>query len=197
MGAVANPTPPALGDRFVEAVGWAVWLHDAQVRKASSTPYVAHLLAVSSLVLEYGGDEDEAIAALLHDALEDTNATRADVEERFGGRVAGLVAACSDTERRPKPPWRERKEQFLARLRSQPDPSVLRIVAADKIHNSRSMVRDHRDLGAELWDRFNAGPRDQVWYHREVAAVVRTHLGGPVAAELDEAVDALAAVVPS
>jgi (p)ppGpp synthase/HD superfamily hydrolase len=185
-----------LGRRYGDAVTWAIELHDAQVRKASAIPYAAHLVAVSALVLESGGDEDEAIAALLHDVLEDTVATRADIEERFGPRVAEIVAACSDTETRPKPPWRDRKEQFVARLRSQPDPSTLRVVAADKVHNARSMVRDHRDLGTELWDRFNAGPRDQVWYHRAIADVVRTHLGGPLAADLDEAVEALAALAP-
>jgi GTP pyrophosphokinase len=188
--------PPAtqLGERYGHAVSWAIEMHDAQVRKASAAPYVAHLLAVSSLVLEFGGDEDEAIAGLLHDLLEDTTATRADIEERFGPRVASIVAACSDTEHQPKTPWRERKEQFLARLGAEPEASVLIVVAADKLHNARSMVRDHRDLGADLWLRFNAGPADQLWYHRQVAEIVRAQLGGAVAADLDEAVEALAAI---
>jgi (p)ppGpp synthase/HD superfamily hydrolase len=194
MGAVGTQPVTRLGQRYGDAVVWATELHDAQVRKASAIPYVAHLLAVSALVLESGGDEDEAIAALLHDVLEDTTATRADIEERFGVRVADIVAACSDTEKRPKPPWRERKEQFVERLRTQGDESTLRVVAADKIHNARSMVRDHRDLGAGLWERFNAGPSEQIWYHRAIAEVVRTRLGGALAADLDDAVAALAAL---
>jgi (p)ppGpp synthase/HD superfamily hydrolase len=185
-----------LGARYADAVGWAVELHAGQVRKASSTPYVAHLVHVSALVLEFGGDEDEAIAALLHDALEDTHATRADIEERYGPTIAAIVACCSDAETRPKPPWRQRKERFLERLQASPEPGVLRVVGADKLHNARSLVRDHHRLGDALWEHFNAGPQEQLWYHREVAALVAASPGGDLSRELDAAVDALAAIVP-
>jgi (p)ppGpp synthase/HD superfamily hydrolase len=180
-----------VGPRYADAVGWAVELHAGQVRKASSTPYVAHLVHVSALVLEFGGDEDEAIAALLHDALEDTHATRADIEERFGPHVADIVARCSDAETRPKPPWRQRKEQFLDRLRATGEPATLRVVGADKLHNARSLVRDHNRLGPDLWNHFNAGPAEQLWYHREVAGIVAANPGGDLSRELDAAVDAL------
>jgi (p)ppGpp synthase/HD superfamily hydrolase len=186
-----------LGPRYANAVAWAVELHAGQVRKASATPYVAHLVHVSALVLEFGGDEDEAIAGLLHDALEDTHATRADIEERYGARVADIVACCSDVETRPKPPWRQRKEQFLDRLRASGEPSTMRVVGSDKLHNARSLVRDHRRLGDALWRHFNAGPDEQLWYHREVAALVTVVPGGDLAAELDAAIDALAAIVTS
>lgn len=181
------------GDRYADAVAWAIELHAGQVRKATQVPYVAHLLGVSSLVLEGGGDEEDAIAGLLHDCLEDTVATRHDVEERFGPRVAAIVAACSDTEVRPKPPWRDRKVQFLERLdQLGDDRHVLLVVAADKVHNLRSILLDHRQHGDDLWARFNAGPADQLWYYGQVADRIRSGLGGPLADELDALVTRLA-----
>ncbi len=130
-----------LSPRFDEAVGLAADLHRAQVRKGTNVPYLAHLLAVAALVLEQGGDEDEAIASLLHDAVEDQGGqpTLIRIRERFGERVAAIVAACSDTDQQPKPPWRERKEAYIAHL-GQPglDPGVLRVSLANKLHNLRA-----------------------------------------------------------
>jgi len=182
-----------LGPRYRSALVWAAELHDGHVRKATAVPYLSHLLAVSGLVLEFGGDEDEAIAGLLHDTLEDTALTRAELEERFGPRVAEIVARCSDTEVQPKPPWRQRKERFVARLGTfADDEGTLRVVAADKVHNTRSMLADHRRLGPALWERFNAGPDDQLWYLGSVATVIESHLGGLAGQEIRVAVDELA-----
>lgn len=136
-------------------------------------PYVAHLLSVTGLVLEYGGDEDEAIAALLHDAAEDQGgeATLAEIRNRFGARVAEIVAACSDTLDDPKPPWRERKEQAIATARAA-DPSVRLVMAADKLHNATSVLREWRDVGDDVWQRFRGGRDGSLWYYREMAVAL-------------------------
>jgi (p)ppGpp synthase/HD superfamily hydrolase len=180
-----------LGDRFDDALVYAARLHRTQVRKSSGVPYVSHLLAVASLVLEEGGDEDEAIAALLHDAVEDQGG-RPRLEEirgHFGDRVAEIVEGCSDTDQQPKPPWRLRKEAFIARLG---DPatseSVLRVAAADKLHNARSVLADRRSLGDAVWDRFNAERDEQLWYYRAVVEVLRTRLPSRLTDELGDVV---------
>lgn len=154
------------GNRFEDAFSMARRLHDGQVRKGTEIPYLAHLLAVAALVLEAGGDEDEAIAALLHDGPEDQGGhdTLADVRRRFGPRVADIVAECSDTLESPKPPWRERKESYLAHLLLA-SPSALRVSCADKLHNLRSIVADYRVHGELLWERFSAGRDQQLWYY--------------------------------
>ena len=134
----------ALGPRSAEALVYAARLHAGQTRKASGTPYVAHLLGVASLVLEAGGDEEEAIAALLHDAVEDQGgaAVRQEIRQRFGDRVAAIVDGCSDAETVPKPPWRQRKERFLASLH-EADAAVLRVAAADKLMpHRRQRIRE-------------------------------------------------------
>lgn len=170
-----------LTSRFVEALGYAATLHAAQRRKVSGEPYVAHLLAVAALVLENGGDEDTAIAALLHDAVEDQGgqATREEIGRRFGQRVAAIVDGCTDADTTPKPPWRARKEQYLERLCTA-DPAVRLIAAADKLHNVRAILRAHRDLGTDLWAHFRGGREGTLWYHRRVldtlTAVERTPL---------------------
>ena len=126
---------PMLSSRFSDALVYAANLHAAQTRKVSGEPYLAHLLGAAAIVLDYGGDEDEAIAALLHDAIEDQGgpAARAEILRRFGERVAAIVEGCTDTDAFPKPPWRQRKEAFLERLRTAA-PSVRLVVAADKLH---------------------------------------------------------------
>ncbi len=183
-------------DRFGEAVQWAAELHQGQVRKATGVPYISHLLAVSCIVLEHGGDESEAIAGVLHDAIEDTTATRADIEERFGPVVASIVDACSDSECKPKPPWRERKQAHLDDLRLLgEDRSTLLVVAADKLHNARSVIEDHRHVGDALWGRFNAGPEEQLWYYRSVSEIIAAQLGGAIADDLSTAIDQLTEVV--
>ena len=139
-----------LSERFFDALGYAARLHNRQVRKGGGTPYVSHLMAVASLVLEHGGSEDEAIAALLHDAIEDqaehrggAAALRAEIEQRYGARVLGIVNACTDAEVVPKPPWRARKEQYLRHLGATPDPAYHRVSIADKLHNARAILLDY------------------------------------------------------
>ena len=145
------PAEPALSTRFVEALAFAIEAHGDQRRKGGEIPYVAHLLGASSLVLEAGGDEDMAIAGLLHDTIEDTDTTAGEIEARFGPRVAAIVEACTDSHEQPKPPWRERKERYLAHLRSAQTPTEVLVVSrADKLHNARAILMDYRDVGDEL-----------------------------------------------
>src|SRR6266480_7081738 len=138
----------ALTSRFEEAITFATQLHAKQLRKGTTIPYIAHLLAVTALVLENGGSEDEAIAALLHDAIEDQGgaATREEIRRRFGNMVVAIVDGCTDAEVVPKPPWRGRKEAYISHLR-QASPAVRLISAADKLHNARTILADYRVLG--------------------------------------------------
>ena len=173
-----------LGPRYDEALVYAADVHREQLRKGTKTPYIAHLLAVSALVIEDGArsgsvDEDEAIAALLHDAAEDQGGEErlADIRARFGDRVAEIVAACSDTFEDPKPPWRERKEAYIARLSVEDDVGILRVSLADKLHNARQILEDYREVGEALWERFNRDA-DTPWYYRTLEEVFRERLGG-------------------
>ncbi len=152
-------------------------------------PYVAHLLGVASLVLEDGGDEDEAIGALLHDAAEDQGGQDRldDIAARFGATVARIVEGCSDTLESPKPPWRTRKAGYLARLEGEP-PAVLRVSLADKLFNARSIVRDVEDGGPSVWHRFNAPPAHLAAYHRKLEAVFSRRCPGPMAGQYAEVV---------
>jgi (p)ppGpp synthase/HD superfamily hydrolase len=154
---------------FESALKFASRLHAKQTRKGSDAPYVSHLLAVAAIVLEHGGTEKEAIAALLHDAVEDQGgqATLVEIRRRYGKRVAGIVAACSDTDQLPKPPWHERKEAYVKRLRSEPY-SVRLVVAADKLHNVRHLLSSYRVQGEDLWSHFKGGREGTLWYYRAV-----------------------------
>ena len=174
-----------LGDRFVAAVALAVELHAHQARKGNGLPYVGHLLATASLVLEHGGDEDQAIAALLHDGPEDQGgeATLARIRDRFGDRVADIVAACSDTFESPKPPWRARKEAFLARLPEE-SPAARLVTLADKVHNARTLVEDARVEGPATFDRFTGGRDGTLWYYRTLADRLAVLAPGALADEL-------------
>jgi (p)ppGpp synthase/HD superfamily hydrolase len=171
-------TPPTLGPKFEDALLFAVRVHDGDLRKGSEIPYVSHLLSVCALVLEDGGDEDEAIAALLHDTPEDhpKEVAKADLERRFGPRVADLVAACTDTppdyRGGPKAPWHGRKAAYVERIREEPYP-LCRVALADKLHNTRSVVLDHRRCGDEVWERFNAPREDQIRHHRALVEAFR------------------------
>ncbi|MCX6552510.1 MAG: HD domain-containing protein [Acidobacteria bacterium] len=155
--------------RFEEALAYANEAQGKQKRKGTDVPYLAHLLEVASIVLQHGGDEDEAIAALLHDAPEDAggHARLADIRTRFGDRVADIVDGCSDTFESPKPSWRPRKEAYLARIPSL-SPSARLVSAADKLANARATLDDYRSLGDSLWVRFNGGA-DTPWYYRAAA----------------------------
>lgn len=180
-------------NRFSDAVKWATELHADQFRKGTGIPYVSHLLAVASLVLEGGGTEDQAIAGLLHDAIEDTDTTAIEIEQRFGKDVADMVVACSDTEVKPKPPWRDRKVAYIEHLEAVDTPrDALLVSAADKLHNSRSILSDYRRIGDELWQRFNAGKDGQLWYYSELAAAFRRLIPeNPITKELCLTVDTL------
>jgi (p)ppGpp synthase/HD superfamily hydrolase len=183
---------PLSAERFGDAVRWAIELHGDQVRKGTAVPYVSHLLAVAALVLEGGGSEDEAIAAVLHDALEDTDATAGDIEERFGSDVAQMVVACTDTTESPKPPWRPRKEAYVRHLAdATTTDGALRVAAADKLHNARSILADLRREGDQLWTKFNAGPDEQLWYYRSLVDILSRRLPGPLTDELASVVGEL------
>ena len=170
MSAQASPRkkkPIKLGPRFHRAFLFAAEKHAGQARKASTIPYIAHLMGVASLVLEFGGDEDLAIAALLHDVVEDCGGIPMlkEVRRRFGSRVAKIVDGCTDSNTKPKPPWRERKENYLKHLKKA-DVGTRLVSAADKLNNVRSILSDHRDVGEAIWDRFNGGRDGTLWYYR-------------------------------
>jgi (p)ppGpp synthase/HD superfamily hydrolase len=163
----ANTSP-----RLATAFAYAEQIHRGQTRKKTRAPTISHLMAVASLVLENGGDEDEAIAALLHDGPEDCQGaeTLKEIEDRFGGRVAQIVLGCTDSMQFPKPPWKERKSNYIARLAAA-DESTLLVSLADKVHNVDSLVVGYRQLGEELWDRFSAGRQQSLWYYESLLAV--------------------------
>ena len=180
-----------LTHRFDEALQLAADLHRKQFRKGTGTPYMAHLLGVASLVLEDGGDEDQAIAALLHDAAEDQGGRNIleEIRARFGDRVATIVDGCTDTYEVPKPAWRRRKEDYLEHLRSVPS-SVRLVSLADKLQNARSILTDLNRSGEKVWLRFNGGKEGTLWYYRSLVKVFQ---------ELDTSilVDELSQVVKS
>ncbi len=182
----------ALGPRFEAALAYANLVHAGQRRKGTSIPYVAHLLGVASLVLEDGGDEDETIAALLHDAVEDGGGRPRllDIRGRFGERVAAIVEGCSDAETVPKPPWLARKRHHLARLRHA-SPEVARVAAADKLHNARAVLADFRRHGPSLFDRFNGGRDGTLWYYACAVNVLRERAPGDLVDELARVVGEL------
>jgi (p)ppGpp synthase/HD superfamily hydrolase len=162
-----GPRAQKLGPRFLQAFLFAAEKHKEQTRKASSIPYIAHLMGVASLVLEAGGDEDLAIAALLHDVVEDCGGAPMlkEVRRRFGNRVAKVVDGCTDADTYPKPPWRERKENYLRHLK-QADADTHLVSAADKLNNVRSILSDYREIGESIWSRFNGGREGTLWYYR-------------------------------
>lgn len=178
--------------RFEDALIYATRVHAAQKRDGTQIPYISHLLAVTALVLEAGGDEDEAIAALLHDAPEDQGGrTRLeDIRRRFEDRVADIVAGCTDTFDNPKPDWYERKKAYLDHLPAV-SASVRRVTLADKLHNARCIFADFRAVGDRVWDRFNAGKERQLWYYRQLVEVFRRAGTGGMVQELDRVVSEL------
>ena len=187
-----------LGPRFDEAVAYAIEAHRDQTRKGTETPYVAHLLGVTSFVLEDGGDEDEAIAALLHDVAEDQGGgpRLEDVRRRFGERVADIVAACSDSlveKEEEKPPWKTRKETYIARVRDEHDHAALRVSIADKLYNSRAILRDLKvaDDPEAFWARFSRDRDCSLWYYRSLVDAFRTRTEGRMLDELDATVTEL------
>lgn len=185
-----------LSERFSEALVFATQLHATQVRKGSGVPYVTHLLGVTSIALDYGANEDEAIAALLHDAIEDQGGakTREEIRGRFGDNVTAIVEGCTDSEIIPKPPWKERKEIFIASLATA-SPSVLLVSSADKLHNSRSILKDYRELGEPVWQRFKGGKEGSLWYYKSLVEAYRQVYFSPLIDELERVVSELDCLV--
>ena len=181
-----------LTNRFQDALVFAAQLHANQNRKGSTTPYIAHLLSVTALVLEAGGDEDQAIAALLHDAVEDQGGmqTLEVIRSRYGERVARIVDGCTDAYQTPKPPWKERKEEYIQHLHSV--PAEVRLVSlADKLHNARAILADLRSQGAQTWDKFNGGKQGTLWYYRTLVDVFDATGADAMTAELKRVVDGI------
>jgi GTP pyrophosphokinase len=178
-----------LSTRFEEALVFATQLHAGQTRKGTTIPYISHLLAVTAIVLEHGGNEDEAIAALLHDSIEDQGgaSTREELRRRFGDSVVEIVDGCTDTDVMPKPPWRERKEAYIAHISVASAPVRL-VSAADKLHNARAVLEDYRIVGEALWKRFNGGKEGTLWYYRAAVDALRKAGMSPLIEELDRVV---------
>ncbi len=183
-----------LSEKFDEALKFASSAHREQTRKGTTIPYITHLMAVASIVGENGGDEELMIAALLHDSMEDQGISHDEIKKHFGERVAGVVEACSDSFTKPKPPWRERKEKHIAHLRKA-NSDVRLVSAADKIHNANSILSDFRKEGVTVWKRFNAGPKEILWYYESVVEALRDGWYHPLIDELAETVKKLAKIV--
>jgi (p)ppGpp synthase/HD superfamily hydrolase len=183
-----------LGPRFLRAFNFAAEKHAGQTRKASTIPYVAHLMGVASLVLEFGGDEDQAIAALLHDVVEDCGGAPMlkEVRRRFGSRVAKIVDGCTDSATDPKPPWRERKETYIRHLKTA-DAETRLVSAADKLNNVRSILSDYRDVGESVWERFKGGRDGILWYYRALLQEFLPRKPNRLIRELELAIEELEA----
>jgi GTP pyrophosphokinase len=183
---------PTLTSRFDEAFLYAHETHGTHTRKGNGVPYIGHLMGVASIVIDDGGTEDEAIAALLHDAPEDRGGRERleDIRKRFGDAVATIVEDCTDSWTMPKAPWAERKQKYAEHARTLP-PSSLRVSAADKVHNAYAILRDLRNVGDKVWERFNASADDIVAYYQALVRAFREAGGGPLVDELDRIVRAI------
>jgi GTP pyrophosphokinase len=180
--------------QLIAAFSLAAELHAPQFRKGTNIPYVSHLMSVSALIMEYGGDEEQAIAGLLHDVLEDCGSQySAVIREKFGDRVANIVEACTDgvpDAKGEKPDWRQRKEAYLAHL-EETGTDILLVSAADKLHNARAILGDLRTIGPAVFDRFKAGRDGTLWYYGRLAEIFQARLPGPLSQELTRTVNAL------
>jgi (p)ppGpp synthase/HD superfamily hydrolase len=178
--------------RFIQALGYAARLHGQQIRKRTTRPYIGHLLSVASIVIEYGGDEDMAIAALLHDAVEDQGGLPRlrEIRKKFGKRVAHIVDGCTDSYTQPKPPWLQRKRAYVERVSSESE-DVRLVSAADKLSNTREVLHDFRVHGESVFDRFTAKKEGTMWYYRALVDVFRKAESNPLVEELDRVVSKL------
>ena len=178
-----------LSPEFDDALAFVARLHRDQFRKGTGIPYVSHLMSVSSLIMEFGGTETEAIAGLLHDAIEDQGGDRIRkvIQKRYGDDVTKIVVACTDADTIPKPPWRERKEAYIAHLETAPD-SVRLVSGCDKLHNARAILLDYREHGEKLWSRFKGGKDGSLWYYRTITDILLKEGPNQLAAELDRVV---------
>jgi len=188
-------------DRFASAMAYAYQVHSGQRRKGTGIPYIAHILGVTAIAMEYGADEDQSIGALLHDAAEDGGgeATLAEIRARFGDVVAEIVLGCSDSlveDPEDKLPWQERKENYLAHLENA-SQSVCLVSAADKLHNVRSIVRDYHEHGEAIWDRFQGRRDGTLWYYETVADTLIRRYRSQLTRDLQDEVDKLLALAGS
>ena len=186
------PRTPKLGPRFDEAFRFAAEMHAAQTRKKTDVPYISHLMSVAALVMEAGGDEDQTIAALLHDVVEDCGGEPVleEVRQRFGDRVASIVEGCTDAYTIPKPPWKQRKLDYLEVLR-RADDDIRLVSAADKLHNVRTILADYRTEGDRVWERFSGRKDGTLWYYRAVLDVLRHGRSNRLVDELQRVVTEL------
>jgi (p)ppGpp synthase/HD superfamily hydrolase len=190
-------TTPTLSGRFDDALAYASRLHRTQTRKGGDIPYVGHLLSVASLVIEGGGTETQAIAGLLHDAVEDQGGAPvlAEIRSTFGDDVATIVAECSDTDVVPKPPWKKRKQDYIDHLGDASEATIL-VSLADKLDNARAILRDYRTDGDDLWQRFSIhDPQQHLWYYRSLLAVYQVRNSTWLVAELERVLGELAGLV--
>ncbi|MCX8063051.1 MAG: HD domain-containing protein [Anaerolineales bacterium] len=183
-----------LTDRFEQALHYALRAHREQYRKGSQIPYFSHLISCAALVMESGGDEDQTIAALLHDVAEDQGGNRRleEIEALFGERVRMIVEACSDTLESPKPPWRERKERYIEHLWNA-NEDVLLVSLADKVHNLRTTYLDYQRIGDQVWERFRGGKAGSLWYFRSLLEVFRKRMPHPLVREFERLLENLEA----
>jgi (p)ppGpp synthase/HD superfamily hydrolase len=181
---------PTLTTRFEDALSYAFRLHNHQDRKGSDIPYFSHLMGVTALVLEDGGDEDQAIAALLHDAVEDQGgrAILEEIRRLFGERVANIVDGCTDSYSNPKPPWQSRKEEYIQHL-YQASEDVIRVSLADKLHNTRTILSGLRENGDQVWERFRGKKDGTLWYYRSLIEAFKKITSGYMVDELERVVD--------
>ena len=178
--------------RFISALGYAAQLHARQIRKRTERPYIGHLLGVASIVIEYGGDEDLAIAALLHDAVEDQGGLPRlrEIRKKFGTRVAHIVDGCTDAYTEPKSQWLERKRAYIARVAGE-DHEVRLVSAADKLSNARETLHELRLHGDSVFERFAGRKIGTLWYYRELINAFRHAGSNPLIEELDRVVTEL------
>ena len=179
-----------LSERLSQALALATEAHNGQFRKETTIPYIAHPMAVASIALEYGADEDQAMAALLHDAVEDGGANYAEIiRSKFGDRVADIVNGCTDgvpDNNGIKPPWKQRKESYIAHLKSAPD-DVLLVSGSDKLHNARAIVSDLQNIGVRVFDRFSSSKEQTLWYYQSLTDIFMAR-NTPTAKALSETV---------
>jgi len=180
------PQPLRLSNRFDQAFLYAHEAHREQHRKKTNRPYISHLMGVASLVLQYGGDEDQAMGALLHDVVEDCGGAPRleEIRARFGERVARIVDGCTDSDEIPKPPWLERKKRYVERVKSEPE-EVLLVSAADKLYNMREILMDLREQGPGVWERFKGKRDGSLWYYRALLEEFRGRVATGLVAELE------------
>lgn len=185
----------SLSEEFLEAFEFTFNLHKDQVRKGSEIPYMSHLMGVTALVLEDGGNETEAIAALLHDSVEDQGglATLKIIQRKFGNGVAGLVEFCTDSMETPKPPWKDRKLAVINKVSSAGD-SEYKIMLADKLHNLRTIKTIAETSGNDIWERFTGGHEGSLWYYRQLLSRFQLRGDHPYLREIEAILDYLEAI---